>query len=55
MFLLPSAIAYAAKIEGESLIGKFNHLAEGWLLEAAVLFKIFTEAIAILILVLANF
>ena len=55
MFLLPSAIAYAAKIEGESLIGKFNHLAEGWLLETAVLFKIFTEAIAILILVLAIF
>lgn len=52
MFLLPIAIAYTAESR-DSLIGKFNHLAEGWLLEAAILFKIFTEAIAILILVLA--
>lgn len=53
MFLLQSAIANTVEIEGESLIGRFNHMAEGWLLETAILFKIVIEGIAILILALA--
>ena len=40
-------------VEEESLITGFNHLAEGWLLEVAVLLKITVEAIALLILALA--
>lgn len=52
MFLLQSAIANT-DLEEASLIGKFNHIAEGILLEAAILFKIIIESIAIAILVLA--
>ncbi len=54
MFLLNLAIAFtnSAK-EEESLIGGFSHFAEGLLLETAMLFKIVTEGIALLILALA--
>ena len=52
MFLLPYAIANT-DLEGESLVGKFNHVAEGILLETAILLKILIEGIAILILLLA--
>ena len=40
-------------VEEESLITGFNHLAEGLLLEVAVLLKIIVESIALLILGLA--
>ncbi|MEL6437664.1 MAG: DUF1622 domain-containing protein [Cyanobacteria bacterium J06621_8] len=54
MFWLYLAIAnQATQHEGNSLIAKFNRMAEGILLETAILFKIVIEAIAILILVLA--
>ena len=52
MFLLQSAIANT-DLEEASLVGKFNHIAEGILLETAILFKIIIEGIAIVILVLA--
>lgn len=51
MFLLYIAIA---NTEAESsLITQFNHVAEGFLLETAILLKIIIEGIAILILALA--
>ena len=52
MFLLQSAIANT-DLEEASLVGKFNHIAEGILLETAILFKIIIEGIAIVILALA--
>lgn len=53
-FLLYSAIASTAtEVEKNSLIAEFNHLAEGLLLETAILFKVIIEAIAILTLALA--
>lgn len=52
LFNLTMAIADAAR-DKESLIGGFNHLAEGLLLETAILFKVITEGIALLILALA--
>lgn len=58
MFLLYFAIASTAtqtatQVEKNSLVARFNHLAEGFLLETAILFKIVIEGIAILILALA--
>ena len=52
MFLLQSAIANT-DLEQASLVAKFNHIAEGILLETAILFKIIIEGIAIVILALA--
>lgn len=54
MFLLNLVIAFtnSAKNE-ESLIAELSHFAEGLLLETAMLFKIVTEGIALLILALA--
>ena len=37
----------------DSLIQSFNHLAEGWLLETAILFKVVIEGIALAIIALA--
>lgn len=54
MYLLNLTIAIAGVTrDKDSLIGGFNHLAEGLLLETAILFKIITESIALLILALA--
>ena len=55
MFLLHYlAIAEANTNETrDSLIQSFNHLAEGWLLETAILFKVAIESIALVILALA--
>ena len=54
MFLLYLAVAdTATEAEKNSLIAEFNHLAEGLLLETAILFKVIIEAIAIIILALA--
>ncbi|MEM7759927.1 MAG: DUF1622 domain-containing protein [Cyanobacteria bacterium P01_A01_bin.40] len=54
MFWLYFAIANeATQVERNGLITKFNHLAEGLLLETAILFKIVIEGIAIFILALA--
>ena len=54
IFLLYSAIAIAATEEaGGSLVAEFNNFAEELLLEAAVLFKIVIEAVALIILALA--
>lgn len=54
MFLLHLTLAIAGVTRAEdSLIGGFNHFAEGLLLETAILFKIVTEGIALLILALA--
>lgn len=50
--LLQIAVANA-DLEQTSFVGKFNHVAEGVLLETAILFKIAIEGIAIAILVLA--
>lgn len=52
MMLLQVAVANV-DLEQTSFVGKFNHVAEGVLLETAILFKIAIEAIAIAILVLA--
>ena len=52
IFLLQSALANT-DLEEASLVGKFNHVAEGILLETAILFKIIIEGIAIVILALA--
>ena len=54
MFWLYLAIASEpARMDADSIIVKFNHLAEGLLVETAVLFKIIIEGIAIIILALA--
>lgn len=54
MFFHYLTLAIAGTVrEKDSLIGGFNHLAEGLLLETAILFKIITESIALLILALA--
>lgn len=54
MYLLNSTIAIAETARNkDSLISGFNHIAEGLLLETAILFKIITEGIALLILALA--
>ena len=54
MFLLYLAIASTAtEAAKNSVVAEFNHLAEELLLETAILFKIITEAIAIVILALA--
>ncbi|MEM7590869.1 MAG: DUF1622 domain-containing protein [Cyanobacteria bacterium P01_A01_bin.83] len=54
MFWFYFAIAgEPTRMDADSLIVKFNHLAEGLLLETAILFKIIIEGIAIIILVLA--
>ena len=54
MFLLNLAIAFTnSSTDKKSLIGEFSHFAEGLLLETAMLFKIVTEGIALLILALA--
>ena len=54
MFLLNLAVAFTNSTkEEESLIGGLSHFAEGLLLETAMLFKIVTEGIALLILALA--
>lgn len=52
MMLLQIAVSNA-DLEQTSFVGKFNHVAEGVLLETAILFKIAIEGIAIAILVLA--
>ena len=46
-------LAIASTTTEEGLIASFNHLAEGILLEVAILFKIIVESIAILIIALA--
>ncbi len=54
MFLLYLAIASTnPNIRSESSVHNFNYLAEGLLLETAILFKLIIESIAILILALA--
>ena len=54
IFLFYLAIASISDNEAEgSLIEGFNHVAEGLLLETAILFKIIIEGIAIFILALA--
>ena len=54
IFLLHFALANTTGDQAEhSLMKGFNHLAEGLLLDTAILFKIIIEAIAILILALA--
>ena len=54
IFLFYLAIASTSNNQAEgSLIEKFNHVAEGLLLETAILFKIIIEGVAIFILALA--
>ncbi len=54
MFFLHLAISFTNTIRKEDgLISEFIHFAEGLLLETAILFKIITEGIALLILALA--
>ena len=54
LFWLYLAISNEAKpVERIGFLADFNHLAEGLLLETAILFKIIIESLAILILALA--
>lgn len=54
IFLLHLAIVNATNNEAQaSFIGRFSHLAEGLVLETAIVIKIIIEAIAILILSVA--
>ena len=51
---LVAGIVAADSGEAEaSFIQKFNHVAEGWLLETAILFKTVIECIALIIIALA--